>query len=555
MEGSFPARASDAARPVLKWALAPLAAHLALFLVLSAPAILDFRTHFMGDGYDGLQNAWNLWWVRTAVARGLNPWFTPYLFHPEGVTLVGHTLNPFNGLMTALFGTALSPVEAYNLVVVFSFVASGYTCFLLAHHLTGQYGPSLLAGAAFTFGSYHWAHAEGHMHLISMEWVPLFLLAWLRWLERPTGGRAAAAAGAFLLVTLCDYYYAFYCAMAAALLLAWESLRQRRPLFALEPPRGRTLAVFGVLAAATSGVLLGALFVRNAIDPFAGFHDPADASLDLFALFVPGEHWRFAELTRPYWAPLPGGGVEASVYLGWTVLLPAAFAFAGRRDDAVPGPARWLALSVVFFLLALGPRLQVFGVAHDWPMPYTFLVTALPFLQLSGVPLRMASMVLLGTALLAAFGWTAFARRVLRTRLAAALFLALFLVDIWPSPLPRTPMVVPDYVRALAEMPPGAVHLPFDNGAEELLHQTVFDKPTTVGYIARTPSALSTRRDELDLLVASGRYDVVFRAYGVRYLVMDDDGASPLPRGLKRAYRGAERSVYVSADDPLPAAF
>ena len=55
-----------------------------------------------------------------------------------------------------------------------------------------------IAGAIFTFSSYHFAHSIGHMQLITMQWIPLFLLAWLRLLDEPTRRRGFLAALALL---------------------------------------------------------------------------------------------------------------------------------------------------------------------------------------------------------------------------------------------------------------------------------------------------------------------------------------------------------------------
>jgi hypothetical protein len=62
-----------------------------------------------------------------------SPWFTSYLYYPSGVSLVGHTLNPFNGFMAIALLRFLSLVEAHNVIVVFSFVLSGVTGFWLAY--------------------------------------------------------------------------------------------------------------------------------------------------------------------------------------------------------------------------------------------------------------------------------------------------------------------------------------------------------------------------------------------------------------------------------------
>ena len=522
------------------------------FAVFSYPALRFFSTHFFGDGWDGLQNAWNLWWVRRAVVElHVSPWFTRELFHPDGVTLLGHTLGLFNGLLGIPLAWFLDPVQVYNTIVVFAFVASGTTLFLLARSLGAGYGSSLFAGAAFTFGSYHWAHAAGHMNLISLEWVPLFLLAWIRWLERPGLARAVLAAGALWLVKLCDYYYAVFCAVMGLFLLV--AAARERPGSFRERRAVTSLFLFAAISLATAGLHVARLFAANATDPLLDAHDPLEFSLDGYALFVPGGHWRFAELTSGYWETLPGVPVESSVYLGWTLILPAAYAWWARRREGLAGLGVWAALAVFFAVLALGPRLQVWGLLFSSvPLPYALLERLLPPLRLTGVPVRMASMVLLCTALLAARGLPGFLRHLLRRPAAAVLFFLVFVLETWPSPLPLTRPDIPDYFAALRELPPGAVHGPDVDGADVLYQQTLFRKPMTLGCISRRPASLAGRKYEFDELEAEGRQEELMRRFQVRYLIADNPTDGRAPSGLKPVFVGGTRTIYVLDRDPLP---
>src|SRR5262249_16861208 len=170
-----------------------------------------------------------------------------------------------------------------------------------------------------------------------------------------------------------------------------------------------------------------------------------------------------------------------------------------------------------------------------------------------GVPVRMAVVVSLCTALLAALGLPGFLRDVLRTRTAAALFFVLWAMDFWPSPLPLTQPEVPDYYAALARLPAGAVHGPDLDGADVMYQQTLFRKPMSLGCISRRPLSVATRKDELEALVAEGRYEELMQRYELRYLIAANapQGALPLA-GLKPVFIGGERSIYVLKSDPLP---
>ncbi len=79
--------------------LVVLIAYLLLTAVMTWPLVMNLTTAIPGDSFDGWQNYWNLWWIKTALVEQLhNPYTTNALFYPTGVNLYFHTLNPFNGL-------------------------------------------------------------------------------------------------------------------------------------------------------------------------------------------------------------------------------------------------------------------------------------------------------------------------------------------------------------------------------------------------------------------------------------------------------------------------
>jgi len=126
-----------------------------------------------GDGFDGWQNYWNLWWVKIAlVDRHTNPYVTDLLYHPTGVRLYFHTLNPLNALLTMPVQLVWGLFPAYNAAWFVAFVLGGYGAYLLALYATRGLAPGLprpvhhawafLAGAVFTLSPYHRAPSGAH---------------------------------------------------------------------------------------------------------------------------------------------------------------------------------------------------------------------------------------------------------------------------------------------------------------------------------------------------------------------------------------------------------
>ncbi len=364
--------------PLLLYLLVPAVFYLACFAMLTYPSITQFSSHFLMDDGDGFVFVWNSWWARKAVFEdGQSPWFTDQLHHPFGISLAGHSLSPFNAFLGALLIPLLGVVQTMNLLLVSTFVVGGITAFWLCSYVTRSYWGSLIGGVVFTFSSYHFAHAQGHLNLTSLQWIPLFLLAWLHFLRRPSRWVAAGAAFALFLNALCDLYYLVFCVIAAAVMAGALAYRNRRRFISIVPRFLAPSAIF-LLAAATSSGGFGAwvlLYARG--DPFSGVaHQPDHFSTDLLAPMIPGAYSRWRGATDGYWRSLTGGGVETSVFLGCGVVALMVYAWWTRRSGGI-GIGPWFLLASVFFVLSLGPFLQVWARGYRAPIvPVALLIAA-----------------------------------------------------------------------------------------------------------------------------------------------------------------------------------
>jgi hypothetical protein len=514
-------------RAAVRLILLPAFIYLLVFTALTYPLVLRFSTHLFADLGDGIQNYWNLWWMHKSIVELRQPfWSTPYLHYPYGTSLLGHTLNPFNGFLVIPLLPFLTLLQAYNFVVVFSFVAGGVTAFLLSLYVTRSYWPSLVGGGIFTFSNYHFSHAEGHMQLVSLEWIPLFVLLWLMLLERPRPLLGLGAGLALFAVALCDYYYLMYSVLFGGLAYLWRAVDLRDPLFALGRQYRATAGVFLATALATSGVLVGSVLLLNARDPLIGAHPVADFSLDLLAPFIPGGHWRFAELTAGYWSSLPGFIHESSVHLGLSVVAILVYVWVNRARVPAFRPGLWYLVLGFFAVLSLGPALQVWGRQVGPPvLPYAWLEAIFPPLALSGVPVRMMVMVMLAASVIAAMGLKMLFAGGDRKRLLAVALLALLVVEYLPAPIPASRLEVPEYVRVLGALENDGKGV-LDTVAGPtigLYYQTVHEKPMALGYIARLPRSVATIDAQLFGAWERGDYEELRRVFGVRYLVTYPD--------------------------------
>lgn len=498
----------------------PLIFYLVCFYLLTFPQLHQFSTHYFTDEGDGLGNIWNLWWTNKAITElHQSPWHTTFLYYPYGTSLLPHTLNPFNGMLAIPLLRIMSQVQAHNFIVVFAFVTSGVTAFFLAREFTKSTAACLIAGFIFTFSEYHFSHAQGHLNLLSMEWIPLFVLCWHRLLTRPRLITGVLAGAVLFLVLLCDYYYFLYCVLVGLLIFIRQWIRSRDWLFFLRSKYPHALGAFLLVTLITSGPLVISLLSLLVRDPPSGAHDAASFSLDLLGLFIPGRQWRFSALTAFYWDGL-NDTVEKSVHIGFAVFTVLVYVWI-RRKRLHEAVGMWLLVFVVFALLALGPSLQVGGHEFRFPvMPYTVAVKVIPGMSLGGMPVRMISMAILAASVLVAIGFAELLRRERRSAILVALLLVVMIFEYLPGPIPARENPLPDFVRELKKLPEGAVYDVRSSKFHALYYQTVHQRPMAFGYIARVTRSVDAKSSELRRVFEMGDYDKLYRGYGFRYLIL-----------------------------------
>jgi hypothetical protein len=535
-------------RPFVYGFAIPAGLYAIVYYLFSYPLWHSFSTHFFCGQEDGYQNIWNLWWVNKCVWELHQlPWHTTWLHHPDGTTLIAHTLAPFNGFLGALLQKAgLTLAQTYNTVVIFSFVMTGVTTFWLARRVTGSYPGALFAGLAFSFCHFHFAHAQNHLQMVTLEWVPLALLAVYELLTRPTAIKGVAAAGAMFLVALSDFHLTFYVVMAGCLLGIVTLARLAKTGFVDFRKYVLPLGIFVTLTAGTTGALAYKLLHVNKTDVLQQNHDPREWSTDVIDPLIPSAQWRWSNLTQPVWGRLaapekPWYFVEHSLYVGWVVVLLCAWTAWRQRALGIANLGYWFGLMALFFILSFGPSLHLWGTITKIPGAYPVLEVIFPPLKMGGVPMRLMTMVFLTGAVIAAAALADIIRLSGRAVwLVLPLILAAWTFESLPKEQPTTPTGYPQWVTKLRALPPGAV---IDTTYKTelslpLYYATGYDKPMGEGYISRYPKSVEQKRGEFRQLVDERRWATLRKKWGFKYLVARE------PLGLKELFADGEVRVY-----------
>ena len=525
---------------VLKTHLAAVVSHLILSVFFTWPLVVNLlpgaapRTPGIIE-VDRDQNLWNLWWVRHAVLNGQNPFVTDVIWYPTPVSLYYHTLNVLNGLMAVPLMSVFSLTTSYNLIVLFSFVLAGYGAFLLVRHLGGNPWAGMIGSVVFAYSAFHIATMRGLLQLISLEWIPFYVLFLLRalygagWKSRADFGRwllrAALPAGFFLfLIALVDWYYTMYMLILTGLLVLYAFFN------AVRAGGGRLKAMSNVLVRAGLPTLMFFVLIAPILLPtiaelrttsymVPSSEEPVRYSADLLTFFQPPQDqrlWGHLFQNRREW---PFGNNRYEVYFTYTALFLAGvclFATKRSRPDLVAvqsphpplqGPSKWFwaGSALLFFTLALGPILQVngkqiinlFGTRLGIPMPYN-LLEKMPLLNISRSPDRFDMPLTLCLAVLAGYGANVLLRTWRRggplTRRGSLLVLAitcLIAIELFPAPYPQRGASIPDWYKQISsetsdytilELPPQDDYW---HGAYRMYFQTAHERPIFGGYISR----------------------------------------------------------------------
>lgn len=542
-----------------KKTLLPLLGYTLLTILMTWPTAAQLASAIPGDGFDGWQNYWNQWWIKEALLnKQTHFFFTDVLYPPTGVSLLFHTLNFFNGLWTLPVQLNFGLTVAYNAVVFFHFILSGFGVYLLARYTLAQLGfsgdnaawASFGAGIVFTFSPFHLAHLLGHMQVLSLTWPPFYILwvfrtlnTWRKSLKTDPAAsfsrKDLALCGLFLaLTTMIDWYQTLYMFLFTALALAWALWRVRR-----DTKIGVATLFKPIIALALMGLGFGLIF-SPLIVPMAAeaatadymkpsFQENVVLSADLLAFFTPSElHPVWGEWFLPYYQNYTTTTSERLIFAGFVPLILAGFAaIRYRKRCAVQF---WSLFSATFFVLALGPYLHIAGNIvkvgeTPLPMPYLFLYKVIPFIGISRSLSRFDLMVMIGLGVLTAVG---LARLKLRAQLP---LLVLICFEFAAFPYLMSPVDTPEFFKTIAAEPDdyaiAALPMNWDRPSP-LLYQTVHRKGLLTAYTSRdNPLDLSRRTpvfqqwralsDDIIKVDLAAVAPTILNDFNLKYVVLD----------------------------------
>lgn len=410
-----------------RWGLAAACGYALATVLMTWPFAVKMGNH-VPTGEDPLLQVWIARWIQHALLTNPSHLYDANAFFPRDLTLAYSDSNvPAALLAWPIYLITKNAIFANNLLVLGSFVLAGMGVYLLVGRLAGNRAAGFLAGLAFAFLPYRYAHIF-HLNQLGHAWTPWVLYALLMLLERQRW-RWALAFGVLLAIqVLSSFYIAFQIALAVALAVAAAIAAD---------PRARTGRFLVQLAG--SGVLALALVLPFAL-PYLQVRDQQLLERTVSdAEAWQATPWSYLKVERHNlvwtWMNADHQG-EDTLFPGGLAALGAVLGvvFGWRRRRALVG--LFIVIGLIGFVLSLGPTWQP-GTPGARALPFRWLFDRIPLFHAMRAPSRFGVLTNFATVMLAGLGaawaWDAVAQLLPQARrfkvgLASTALLGLLLI-------------------------------------------------------------------------------------------------------------------------------
>lgn len=479
------------------WLFPVTLAHFLLTCLFTFPLILNFNRALPGLLLeDRDQNLWNLWWVPRALLNLKNPFRTDYMYYPENVSLYFHTLHPLNGIISYPVQILFGLTVAYNFIVFFSFIVAGLGSFALLDYLCQNKAAAFTASLIFSYAPYHIGTLKGIMQLISLEWLPLYILFLLKANRPADQTRRQQTLNLILAIlflicnALIDWYYTLFLLMFTFLYLIYP--HEKPYLAGFKTRLLRISLILGGFALLMSPILLPMFKELTQTSYYLPSQNAAlGFSATLAAFFVPPTTSTFlGGLAANFPAQYLTGPLAAQVYLGYVALFLAIVGIVLVRAARF-----WGFIALIFWLLAFGPALQLNDAQPGFPMPFA-LIQNWPIIKITRSPDRFSVITMLALAVCAAFALSSsfFTKSAIARRPLLAIYplaCLLIMIEFLQIPYPINAVSYSPFFEQLRQDKAdySIIELPaqggFWSGAPRMANQTIHQKRIFNGYVSR----------------------------------------------------------------------
>jgi hypothetical protein len=523
-----------------------VAALIGLTCAYTWPLALHMATAVPHDRGDPLLVTWILWWSTRAIPLTTSWWNAPAFFPSTGILGFSENLLSLVPIAAPVFALTKTPLVAYNVLFMLSFVLCGLGAYFLGLTLTSRHDAAFLAAVAFAFAPYRLSHLN-HLQLLSSYWMPVSLGALHLYASGKRPASAAIFAAAWLLQALASGYYMFFLSLLVGLWLVW---------FGAGLGRRKLLVLAGCWLAALvlmTPLLLGYRAIHERYGLKRSPVEIAYYSADIAGIASASEDslmWgRLHAIHQSESEMFPGVTIVLLVAAGWVMMCR------GRRITKVF--VFYSAAATLMWILTLGPSPSLLGRSLGIAGPYRLLMS-LPGFDEMRVPARLW---MLSVLCLAAAGAlvVAYIDNARTRRLVVILGIVGLVLDGWPRSF--TLAAAPDLRPPAGNGTVARLGLPLAANETESMYRTIGDGlPVFNGYSGYEAPQHPALRDLLDRrdpeilqrLASAGPIQIVVEH------ALDADGSWRRyveSAGARRLDGGMDWTRYELRIRPLPPSF
>ncbi len=364
------------------------------------------RTHLPTCSCGDIVNqVWFLSFSLRMLRHGQLSLWTNLLNYPVGINTADNASFPLLGLLVSPVTSWSGPVASFALLVRLSFFISAFSCFFVLKRLVRSRTAAAFGGVFYGFSPYMAHQGADHMFLVFAPFPPLLFYVLYRLVQTKAPENAFTSGlllgGLIAAQYLISSEIAVSFVLISGLMMAWFA---GRALYRRQPVGGTPRVAVTVLAgvALVAGPLL-AYPAWNAIAGRAHVGGPTQLvsapGIDILSAIFPVGRLVLAGFWREWRIP-PVPMLGDTGFIGIPLLVVLVYIAVRCRGQALVKGA--VALGVVSWVLALGPRLVVHGGETKIPLPFA-LLTRVPVLQ-DIVPSRLTLYIDLAAAVLLCVG-------------------------------------------------------------------------------------------------------------------------------------------------------
>ncbi len=466
------------------------------------PSLASFSQAMIGPPEDNMACYWTLSWAHSHFFNGDRElWQIKDILYPEGSTFYFHAWSYYNLFLFHLLRQFFDGVASYNLLILHSFPLSGIGGFLLVRYFTKNGWLGLLGGFLFAFNPAHFARALHHMNIATIQFIPLFVLCFIKGIRGESRWAVVGATLFLLLAALVDWNYLLYGLWFVLLSYLYLAIRDRR-IWLREVALKSALVVIGTSAILSPLLLRLVGSVLNGQSPDSGGHNMYVT--DLAALVVPNRSHIIGQLSsvRQINESYSGWPWENTAYLGVVALGIVVYAYREVSRTIAP----YLLGGISFLILSLGSQPHILGHLIPALVPGR-IIPMLPILSISRAPARNMVFVYLFWSLIVsvAVGWLWVKITARPARVIVTTTLCLFLAfDYFATSTEVTPVRLPACYEILPQTEEryGILDLPSGYQPVEryMMYQSLHGIPIVQGWVShRLNRSLLDRLELSDL--------------------------------------------------------